>query len=157
MAKHLPAMVETQVQSLDWEDPLEKEMATHSSILPWKIPRTEELGRATVHRVAKSRIPLSDFTFISFFSPGVDWISGNHVLGSFIANSSSFIKVLQRDCSNSKTSSGSTSNFYSFLLFLPRVQLFLPLTLKSLKVINLGWNQLLPNPVNINILTSCHE
>ena len=35
---------ETQVQSLDWKDPLEKEMATHSSILGWEIPRTEESG-----------------------------------------------------------------------------------------------------------------
>ena len=42
--KHLPAMKETQVQSLDWEGPLEKEMATHSSILAWEIPRTEEPG-----------------------------------------------------------------------------------------------------------------
>ena len=37
-------MEETWVQSLDWEDPLEKEMATHSSILAWEIPWTEELG-----------------------------------------------------------------------------------------------------------------
>ena len=37
MVKHLPAKWETQVQSLGWEDPLEKEMATHSSILGWKI------------------------------------------------------------------------------------------------------------------------
>ena len=36
MAKHLPTMQETGVQSLGWEDPLEKEMATHSSILPWE-------------------------------------------------------------------------------------------------------------------------
>ena len=42
--KHLPAMQETWVQSLGWEDPLEKEMATHSSILAWKIPWTEEPG-----------------------------------------------------------------------------------------------------------------
>ena len=42
--KHLPAMQETQVQSLGWEDPLEKEMATHSCILAWRIPWTEELG-----------------------------------------------------------------------------------------------------------------
>ena len=42
--KHLPAMRETWVQSLGWEDPLEKEMATHSSILAWRIPWTEELG-----------------------------------------------------------------------------------------------------------------
>ena len=42
MVKNLPAKQETQVQSLDWEDPLEKEMATHSSILAWKTPWTEE-------------------------------------------------------------------------------------------------------------------
>ena len=40
--KHLPAMQETCVQSQGWEDPLEKEMATHSSILAWRIPWTEE-------------------------------------------------------------------------------------------------------------------
>ena len=42
--KHLPAMRETQGWSLGWEDPLEKEMATHSSILAWRIPWTEEPG-----------------------------------------------------------------------------------------------------------------
>ena len=41
--KCLPAMQETQVRSLGWENPLEKEMATHSSTLAWKIPWTEEL------------------------------------------------------------------------------------------------------------------
>ena len=45
MVKNPPAMKETWVQSLDWEDPLEKEMETHSSILAWKIPWTEEPGR----------------------------------------------------------------------------------------------------------------
>ena len=45
MVKHLPTMWETQVQSLGWEDPLEKEMAPHSSTLAWKIPWTEEPGR----------------------------------------------------------------------------------------------------------------
>ena len=44
MVKKLPAMQETQVRSLGQEDLLEKEMATHSSILAWKIPRTEEPG-----------------------------------------------------------------------------------------------------------------
>ena len=43
--KCLPAMQETQVRSLGWEDPLEKEMATHSSILAWRIPQMEEPGR----------------------------------------------------------------------------------------------------------------
>ena len=45
MVKRLPAVQETWVRSLGWEDPLEKEMATHSSTLAWKIPWTEELGR----------------------------------------------------------------------------------------------------------------
>ena len=43
--KRLPTMRETQVQSLGWEDSLEKEMAPHSSTLAWKIPWTEERGR----------------------------------------------------------------------------------------------------------------
>ena len=43
--KRLPTMWETRVQSLGWEDPLEKEMATHSSTLAWKMPSTEEPGR----------------------------------------------------------------------------------------------------------------
>ena len=50
--KNLPAIQETWVQSLGWEDPLEKGVATHSSILVWRIPWTEELGG--VHRVTKS-------------------------------------------------------------------------------------------------------
>ena len=49
--KSLLAIQETWVQSLGGEGPLEKEMATHSSILAWKIPWTEEPGRATVHGV----------------------------------------------------------------------------------------------------------
>ena len=44
MVKNLPAMQETQVQSLDWEDPLEKETATHSTTLAWRIPWAEEPG-----------------------------------------------------------------------------------------------------------------
>ena len=44
MVNNLPAKQETQVQSLGWENPLEKEMVTHSSILDGKIPRTEEAG-----------------------------------------------------------------------------------------------------------------
>ena len=48
-----PAMQETCIRPLGWEDPLEKEMVTHSTILAWKIPLTEEPGR--LHGVAKSR------------------------------------------------------------------------------------------------------
>ena len=45
MVKNPSAMLETQVRSLDWEDPLEEGIATHSRILAWKIPCTEEPGR----------------------------------------------------------------------------------------------------------------
>ena len=59
--KNLPAMQGTWVPSLGWEDPLEKEMATHSSILAWTIPWTEEPGGLhTVHGVTKSWIRLND-------------------------------------------------------------------------------------------------
>ena len=49
MVKRLSTMQETRVQSLGWEDLLEKEMATHPSILAWKIPWTEEPGRLVVN------------------------------------------------------------------------------------------------------------
>ena len=45
LVKNLPAMQDTWVPSLGWEDPLEKDMASHSSILAWRIPWTEEPGR----------------------------------------------------------------------------------------------------------------
>ena len=54
MVKNLPAMRETWVQSLGWEDPLEKGMATQSSILAWRIPMDRGASQATVHGVAKS-------------------------------------------------------------------------------------------------------
>ena len=53
--KHLPAMQETQVQSLGWEDPLEKEMATHFSILAWRIPWMEEPSRLQSKRSQRVR------------------------------------------------------------------------------------------------------
>ena len=55
MVKSLPAMRETQVRSLGREDPLEKEMATHSSTLAWKIPWTEEPGRLQSMRSPRVR------------------------------------------------------------------------------------------------------
>ena len=58
--KNPPAMQETQVWSLGWEDPLEEGMATHSSIIAWKILWTEEPGGATVHRITKSQTYISD-------------------------------------------------------------------------------------------------
>ena len=61
--KRMPAVRETRVQSLHWEDPLEKEMATHSSTLAWKIAWTGGAWQDIVHEVAKSWTQLSDFIF----------------------------------------------------------------------------------------------
>ena len=58
--KNLPAMLETWVQSLGCEDPLEQGVATHSSILAWIIPMDREAWWATVHGVAKSQTRLSN-------------------------------------------------------------------------------------------------
>jgi len=60
--KNPPAMQEAQVQFLGWEDPLEKEMATHSSILVWEIPWTEEPGGLKSMGSKKSQTRLSDKT-----------------------------------------------------------------------------------------------
>ena len=60
IVKNLPAMQETQIQSLGWEDPPEKGMATHSIIVAWRIPWTEEPGRLQSMESAKSRTQLSD-------------------------------------------------------------------------------------------------
>ena len=58
--KNLPAVWETQVSSLGWEDPLKKRMAIHSSILAWRIPQTEEpCGLYIVHGAAKSHTQLN--------------------------------------------------------------------------------------------------
>ena len=54
MVKNLPAMQETWVPSLGWEDPLEKGMTTHSNILAWRIPMDGGAWRATVHGLTKS-------------------------------------------------------------------------------------------------------
>ena len=55
LVKNLPAMLETWVRSLDWEDPLEEGMATHPSILAWRIHMDRGALRATVRGVAKSQ------------------------------------------------------------------------------------------------------
>ena len=55
LVKNPPAVWETWVQSLGWEDPLEEGMETHSSILAWRIPMDREAWRVTVHGVAQSR------------------------------------------------------------------------------------------------------
>ena len=58
--KNLPAMWETSVPSLGWEDPLEEDLATHPSILAWRIPMDRGAWWATVHGVTKSQTRLSD-------------------------------------------------------------------------------------------------
>ena len=63
VVKNPPVMQETQVRSLVWEDPLEEGVATHSSMLAWWIPWTEESGSSTVYRVAKSQ------KWLKWFSP----------------------------------------------------------------------------------------
>ena len=60
LVKNLPAKQETQVQSLGQEDPLEKEMATHSSTLAWKIPWTEESGGLQSMRLQRSQTQFRD-------------------------------------------------------------------------------------------------
>ena len=65
MVQHLPTMQETQVRSLAWEDPLEKEMAPQPSTIAWKIPWTEERGRLQ-SMGSQSQTRLSDFTFFLY-------------------------------------------------------------------------------------------
>ena len=60
MVKNPPAMQETRVRSLGWEDPLEEGMATHSSILAWKTPMDRGAWQATVHGAAKCQTQLND-------------------------------------------------------------------------------------------------
>ena len=81
MVKRLPAMWETRVQSLGWEDSLEKEMATQSSTLAWKIPWTEEPGRLQ-SKGSKSRTRLSDFTFFTLYIQGQENSSAQPGVGA---------------------------------------------------------------------------
>ena len=60
MVRNPPAKQETGFQSLGWEDPLEKDMATHSSILAWEIPWTKEPGGLQSMGLHQSQIPLSN-------------------------------------------------------------------------------------------------
>ena len=67
--KRLSAMQETRIRSLGWEDPLEKEMAAHSSILAWKIPQTAEPGRllSVGSQRAGHELPERVGAFVSLF------------------------------------------------------------------------------------------
>ena len=86
MVKRLPTMWETRVQSLGSEDLLEKELATHSSILAWKIPWTEEPGRLQSMGL-QSRARLRDFTFTCTFKGLRAWPLAPRAEGtSFLAS-----------------------------------------------------------------------
>ena len=67
MVKNPPAMWETWAQSLGWKDTLEKGIATHSSILAWRIPRTEEPGRLQSMGVTKSWMQLNTYKHAFYF------------------------------------------------------------------------------------------
>ena len=78
MVMRLPAMCETWVRSLDWEDLLEKEMATHSSTFAWKIPWTEEAGRLQsmgLQRVGKE-LDTTERLHFHFFNCGCTLVIG---------------------------------------------------------------------------------
>ena len=60
LGKNLPAMQETWPTSLGWEDPLEEGLATHSSLLAWRIPMDRGAWQATIHGLSKSETRLSD-------------------------------------------------------------------------------------------------
>ena len=71
MVKHLPTMWETRIRSLGWEDPLEKEMATDSSILAQEIPWTEEPGGPQFMGQQKSQTQLSELILFTKLTQNV--------------------------------------------------------------------------------------
>ena len=82
MVKNLPAMWETWVQSLGWEDPLENGTVTHCSILAWRIPWTEEPGGLQSMGSQRVRYNWATFTFIML---SFDFLHKLHLLISYVA------------------------------------------------------------------------
>ena len=80
LVKNPPAMQETWIRSLGWQDPLEKGMATHFSILVWRIPMNRGAWQAIVHGVAKSPTRLSDWTELNSFIYLVYGCAGSSLL-----------------------------------------------------------------------------
>ena len=78
MVKNPPAMRETWVQFLGWEDPLEEGMAIHTSILVWRIPMDRGAWRATVHGVTKSWTQLSNYIYTQS-----SWTEGSLYIDSY--------------------------------------------------------------------------
>ena len=84
MVKNLPAMWETWVRSLGWEDPLEEGMATHFSILAWRIPMDRGPWRTTVHGILQARIlEWVAFPFSKGSSQPRDRTQVSHIAGGF--------------------------------------------------------------------------
>ena len=83
--KESPATRETWIQSLGWEEPLEKEMATHSSILAWRILWTEEPGWLQFMGLQKSEKWLSDFTYSFSIEKLGTWISSSQLIVFFFS------------------------------------------------------------------------
>ena len=90
--KNLPAMPETGVQSLGWEDPLEKGLATHSSILAWRSPWTEEPGG--VHGTAKSQTQLNNYHNTHFSLTGIQ--GGWYYYSSYLRSEGSGASMLEQ-------------------------------------------------------------
>ena len=119
MVKNLPAVQKASVGRLGWEDSLEEGMATHSSILAWRIPMDRGAWRATVHGVTKSQTRLSDFHWLTDSTTSARLktlhISGQASRGffsfygahfSFNPNASSFLiflKITRKSSRHSKT------------------------------------------------------
>ena len=89
MVKYLPTMREIQVRSLGWEDPLEKEVATHSSTLAWKIPWMEEPGR--LPSMVSQRVGHNWATSLSLFNISLYKLTRLHII--FIILKNDFIIV----------------------------------------------------------------
>ena len=97
MVKRLSAMLETWVQSLSWENPLEKEMATHSSTLAWKTPWSEEHGRLQsmgLQRVRHDWVTLlTYFTILGANIFFLDWSFDHYVVSFFVSFHGLYFKV----------------------------------------------------------------
>ena len=93
MVKRLPAMLETWVRSLGQEDPLEKEIATHSSTLAWKIPRTEEPGR--LQSVGSQRVGHDWVNLLHFFQKSNQLETFNYSPSPFLPFPFSFQGAVQ--------------------------------------------------------------
>ena len=88
--KNLPEMQETWVRSLGWEDPLEEEMATYSSILAWEVPRTEESGR--LKSMGRKESDMTEYTHTSI-SREVSFLPCPLVVGPALPCESSLVAV----------------------------------------------------------------